>query len=240
MTESTEVLDIKAQMLADAEKQMTEVVSEGSSNTISTGGKTFSLGDLELGEELSVVIVGSVFENAYYDRPYNSDELSPPACFAIHEEKGEMKPHEDSPLPQAKSCDECPMNEWESAATGRGKACSNKRRIAMYAYDENGMNTDQLVQLRISPTGLKKYNAYVKGVVARLQRPVYGVATKISFDDKQTYPTLVFECIGDITDEDVGKAIKAKKEVALLLNQGYDCSEFEEYVPRTKKKSKMS
>ena len=111
----------------------------------------------------------------------------------------------------------------------------------MYAYDDDGMQTEEMVQIRISPTGLKRYNAYVKNVVAKLGRPSYGVVTKLAFDEKQSYPTLTFECEKPISDEEIQQVFDSRKLVEAMLSEGYDTTSYEpQKVRPTRKKSKMS
>jgi len=238
--------DWERQMAADAKEEYQEEskVSGGSIVTLSTKDKRFSLGDDDLGNEIDVVVADSAFEHAYYDRPYDEDNPSPPACFAIGKVEKDLVPHPDSPVPQHENCKDCPWNEFESAAVGKGKACKNKRRLALFAHGDDGLSTEQMVILPIAPTGLKNYAIYAKGVNAKLKRPTYAVVTTMGFSDKKSYPIVTHKMHSVLEKDDVGRVFKHKGQVEDILLEPYDVSSYEEPAVKKKtarkKKSKMS
>jgi len=235
------------QMALDAKEEYQEEskVSGGSIVTLSTKDKRFSLGDDDLGSEIDVVVADSAFEHAYYDRPYDEDNPSPPACFAIGKVEKDLVPHPDSPKPQHDNCKDCPWNEFESAAVGKGKACKNKRRLALFAHGDDGLSTEQMVILPIAPTGLKNYAIYAKGVNAKLKRPTYAVVTTMAFSDKKSYPIVTHKMHSILEKDDVDRVFKHKGQVEDILLEPYDVSSYEEPVQKKKaakkkRRSKMS
>ena len=88
-----------------AEQASTENSREpnSTSTVISTRGKKFRIGDEQLPDELLVVVAGAAFENAWFDRAYDPNNTTPPACFALSLDEDEMSYHEDSPVPQKAS-----------------------------------------------------------------------------------------------------------------------------------------
>ena len=236
--------DWEAQMALDAKEEYQEEskVSGGSIVTLSTRDKRFSLGDDDLGDEIDVVVADSAFEHAYYDRPYDEDNPSPPACFAIGKSEKDLKPHANSPVPQHDNCKDCPLNEFESALVGKGKACKNKRRLALFAHGDDGLSTEQMVILPIAPTGLKNYAVYAKGVNAKFKRPTYGVVTTMGFSDKKTYPIVTHKMKAVLEEDDVARVFKHKSQIEDILLEPYDVSSYEPPVAKKTRgrKSKMS
>lgn len=208
--------------------------------TLSTRNKTFSLGDTDLGDEIDVVVGASTFENAYYDKPYDPSNITSPACFAIGESQDDLSPHENSPNPQADSCANCPKNEFGSATVGKGKACKNNRRLALYAFSDNRVSKDQFVILRLAPTSLKNYAKYSKAITSTFKRPTYSVITTIKFDKKSTYPLVTFNIKDPIQDmNDVKFVMDSQSMLKESISEPYKIDENLEQQEEVKK-SKMS
>ena len=233
--------DWEKQMAVDAKEEYQEEskTSGGSISTLSTKDKRFSLGDDDLGTEIDVVIADTAFEHAFYDRPYDEDNPSPPACFAIGKVEKNLVPHPDSPVPQHDNCNDCPLNEFESALVGKGKACKNKRRLALFAFGDNGLSTEQMVILPIAPTGLKNYAVYAKGIAAKFKRPTYSVVTTMKFSDKKTYPIVTHKMHSMLEMNDIASVQKHKIEIEDVLLEPYDVSSYESPPePKQKKTAK--
>src|ERR1700761_5118895 len=105
---------------------------------ISTRGGTLSIGEEVLpGNQMVVIVLDVVNENTFYDNKFDPDNRQPPLCYAFGRSADEMAPHESMQVdleyfqPQAETCSVCPHNAWGSAEKGRGKACQNRRRIAL-------------------------------------------------------------------------------------------------------------
>ena len=237
-TKGKALVDIQKQLMADAEKEAESIGASGASTFLSTDGKSFSLGELDLGETLTVVILDTCLENAYYDRPYSRGESSPPACFATGKAKyaDDLIPDDESPDQQSDVCENCPHNEWGSAQNGKGKACRNSRRLALFAYDDQGLQTDEMVMLRISPTGLARYNSFAKKVTQRLKKPTYAIVTELSFIEKETYPTVTFKCVQELSDVEIATVLEHKDDAEAMLLEGYDVSNYEPPSGNTRKR----
>jgi len=232
---TTETLvDWEKELQILAKEQSASVTS--SSPILSTKNKLFSLGGSNLGTEIDVVIVDSKKEHAYYDRPYDPDNPTCPTCFAIEDENGEMYPHPTSPELQAEACNECPHNEFESAAVGKGKACKNSRRLALLAYGAEGLDAGELAILKLPPTSLKNFGKYVKTITSALKRPTFAVVTKLCFDPMVQYPVVVPTLENPIKEPAELRAIMSTRDTALeMLNAPYDVSGYEKYVAPERK-----
>lgn len=161
-----------------------------SGNSIRVGqDKMFTLPDgTKTPGPLELVIVDFTSSNRFYEGKYDPKALTPPACFAIGTNPIKMVPSANSPVPQADSCQVCPMNEFGS--DGDGKACKNSRMLAVLPPDADD-KTDMWL-LATSPTANKGFDGYVQSVARVFQTPPVGVVTTVSFDPNQTYPRLVF------------------------------------------------
>lgn len=204
-------------------------------NRLSVKGKEFSFRGAGLGEELDVVILGFTYENAYYDSVYDEDNVSTPACFSLDKDVDDMVPHKDSPEPQCADCASCEKNEWGSDLRGKGKACGNHRRIAMIAssdLDSENVEDVEIAVLRTSPTTNKNFDKFVKGTASKLKLPPLGVICRMTFDEEEDYPKIVFKVLNTVENVSHIQLIMAKKEDAEgLLAEGYDPSG---YSPSTK------
>lgn len=194
---------------------------------IRTKGGKFRFDEQELKKPLKVVVVGSSMVNAYYDSEYDPDSPVPPACYAIGEvgKESEMAP-KNVPKPQNATCTGCPQNAFGTAAKGRGKACRNQRRIAMFMLDDKRPEP-QLGVMVLPPSAIRAFSAYTKQVAAVLNRPLHGVVTSLDFDDSEMpVPQATLE--GKIDDMALAqRAIKARdRAIKELLFAQIDTSSY--------------
>lgn len=211
---------------------------------ISLKGKKFAIGDDKLGNMLKVIILADVFDHSWYDRAYDasSDEVFPPACFAIGNDVNEMAPDPTSPVPQSDSCSTCALNEFGSK--GKGKACRNGRRILIASVDDKGRaNFGDLAIINMSPTALKGFSKYVKSINTIKKLPLWAVITSLSFDDDAAYPVLVPAYEMNAAGADIEIIAGRLQEFAEYVSVPYDTSTYvapEAVAESTAKKSKMS
>jgi hypothetical protein len=195
----------------------------GASLKFSPGAITYNGANMP-GGKLNVIILESAFLNAWYKSTYNQDNPTSPECFALALDDGDLAPHEKSTDPQSDTCANCEQNAWGSAATGRGKACGNKRRLAILAAsdceDGEGTAAAEMITATLSPTTLKAWAGYVRAVADQHSRPTWAVVTEISnvLDPGQT-PSfhIEFALVDLITDEDVLVALEKRLAAAQEL-----------------------
>ncbi len=216
-SKTTAIANYDERMAAAGAAAVEQESGVGGGSFYKTQGGQLSFDDAPIpGNQMAVIILDSVLENVLYEFSYDPDSPEGPTCFAFGRADSGMSPHEKVPTPVHESCGECPNNEWASADTGRGKAYSNRRRLALISagtidrdgsFEEMSANyTDHDVgYMSIPPTSLKSYAGYVKKVNAALKRPPLGVITKITLipDSKTTFKTL-FELIGLVAAEHLG------------------------------------
>jgi hypothetical protein len=249
--------EVQALMEAAAHK----IASEENSGIpfISLKGKKFSIGDEKVGYKddklglaIRCVVVAIAFDFTWYDRPYepSAEDFNPPACFAIGGEQDELVPHATSPIPQAKSCSICAMNQFKSAANGKGKACRNGRRLLVaYVNDDGSADLDNLAILSLSPTALRGFSSYLKKVSEVKGLPIWSVVTILSFEQEQAYPQVIATFDGVLAHNMAGQSSlieisKRLDEFQSSVSTPYDTSTFVAYEPKgstsPEKKSKMS
>lgn len=241
------VTDWRAEMAKSAQKAAEAEQSSGGGKFFSMKAGTLKFDDVELpGNQIACVIVHGVYENVYYTAKYDPDNKTPPTCFAFWDpETGEdpdqeMAPHEDVDKDdegyevferQSDLCSTCPHNEWGSAEKGKGKACSNRRRLAVIpagAYKSLGKNKGfdltmfedpedfkkaDLAYMKLPVMSVKNYSSYVREVNEQLNKPLWAVFTNIEVvpDDRSQYK-LEFELIDEVPDELMDVIFKKHKD----------------------------
>lgn len=219
---------LPANLQADMEAELAAFksrVAAPTGNRIDTDEKLFTLPNGETGESLNVIIVDFVAYNAYYDKPWNPNQIVPPNCFALGLEPAGMVPSENSPEMQAESCAACWANQWKSAANGTGKACTNSRLLALVS--PNATEDTPIMILKVTPTALKNFDAYVSGVARSFQRPPRGVITEITFDPNVKYSSLRFGNPVACTNDQMAMAYARRTEAMDLLMCEPDVSSFQ-------------
>lgn len=186
-----------------------------SGDKIKIENKEFILPSGAQADELDVVIVDFVYMNAYYEDAYQKGVVSSPVCLSLHPEPKGAVPSPNSRDAQCGDCDGCAQNAFGSK--GKGKACQNRVLIAVLPADaEEG---SAFAILDIPPTSIKGFSNYVSSVAAALQRPPYGVITRISCDPNETYAKVIFsdpQPFDMENEEDVARVtmIRSRREEA--------------------------
>ena len=188
-------------------------------------------------DPIDVVVVDYTCKNVYYDKPYDSKNIVPPNCFAIGDDPKALAPSPNAPEPQAKTCAVCPMNEFKSAANGRGKACSNTRVLVVtppnIKRDKAGKALDDNLPLwlmSVSPTAYKGFDSHVQEVARVFELPPVGVVTTVGMNPSNDYPSLVFS--NPVPSPDIEEHYALMSKAKALLAQEPDVSKFEKAPAR--------
>lgn len=224
----TEVVNWEEQMAQQAE------VAAASQRATGSGGAFVSMkaGQLSFdgnpmpGNQMPVIVLGAVMENSYFDSAYDPDTPTAPKCFAFAEREDDLEPHSEVDKVdyferQSDSCAECPMNQWGSARTGKGKACSNVMRLALLPAgvykpmggrnagydlelidDPDVMAAAGVVYIKIPVMSVRNFADYVKSLAAELRRPPWGVVTNLFLTpSERSQFTVNFEVIENLAPE---------------------------------------
>lgn len=229
---TTAVAKWDAEMAKYAAQSAGIEASLASGNWFSTKGGILAFqGNACAGNAFTGIILDDLFENTYFTEKFDPDNIQMPACYAFgHGLEATviklMKPHEKAPQKQHLSCGTagqagcCPHNEWESADTGKGKACQNRRRLSWItqadAESADSVEAAQVAYMRIPVTSGKGYSGYKVQLNNGYKRPPFGVVTKIHItQDAKTQFKASFEFVELLKDGSVIEAIMAKREADL-------------------------
>lgn len=232
-----EKLAARANMAQKAE----ESVATG--NMVSLQGGVISIGGNAVpGNKLNCIIVDSILENHLYEDDFDPSNPASPICYAYGRIEKEMKPFEGCQSPQSEACRGCPMNEWESAAKGKGKACKNVRRLALIPEDAlesaEAISDAQVAYLRVPVTSVKNWAGYVNKLAAS-NLPTLAFVTEISVTpDPKSQFKVNFNAVNKIEDgEAIGALLTKADEVEKSITFPYADTFQNEEAPRGKAKS---
>lgn len=204
--------------------------SGGGGRFFSTQAGVLQFDDVPLPGNQMVAIIGAwCLENVYYEGAYDKDSRTPPTCFAFcknPDEKEEMTPptivdEEEVFERQSDLCKTCPQNEFGSALQGRGKACSNRRRLALIPggtykslggrgggydmeliTDEEHFRTAEEAYLKLPVMSGKGFDAYVRDIADQFRKPLFAVYTRIFLTpDAKSQFRVNFELIEPVENE---------------------------------------
>jgi hypothetical protein len=250
----TNIIRWADQLAAEAAVASKMEAATSSSAYFSLKSGVLSLGGNPIpGNSMIVIIADYIMENVYYAEGYDPDNLTPPECFAFGKDD-EMKPHdvvfENGTNPHDK-CIGCPKNEWGSAERGAGKACSNKRRLALLPAGtiENGkikpftkasqLEESALGLLKLPVMSVKGFSSYVKQVAVALKRPPHGLITKVSLvPDAKSQFRVMFEAVSEVPDELMGVVMLRREEASAALNVPYSMEQEEREAKPSKFRGK--
>lgn len=174
-------------------------IGQASGNKISVESTgNFKLPDgLDLGDEIHVVVIDFVSRNNFYSIPFNRDNPAPPDCYAIGKVIAEMAPEDDSPSPQNELCASCPLNQFGSGNGGRGKACSNRRLLAVVLVDPEDPDASAaadapIYTLDLPPTAIKSFDGAASYVARALAGPPVKAVLTVTAKPVGTYAAISF------------------------------------------------
>jgi len=156
---------IDKQLAAEA-KSIKEQVSAGGGGprlTINANGNWQTPDGAELGPSIRVIVLDFLTRHTWYPHPYQKGNPLPPGCFAVGKVLSQMAPDESAPEKQHDTCSGCPMNEWGSAATGNGKACTQRRELAVILEEQaEDLENAEIFVISLSPTQIKVFDGFAR------------------------------------------------------------------------------
>ena len=120
-----------------------------------------------------------------------------------------MKPCGLSDNHQSEYCRTCPLNAFESAENGKGKACRNYLRLLCLVTGAPGdteiptardLESGQALLINIPPSSIRTYGMFAKGLYTSMRAPTLAVATEITAtpDGKRGGFSLSFSVLGKL------------------------------------------
>jgi hypothetical protein len=140
--------------------------------TIPTGGGTQwaleSIEGTQMTTEIQGVIVVAQDARSYFKLPFGVEEKRPPDCSSRDGEIGIGSPGGE--------CAKCPLNQWGTGPSGRGKACREGKQLFLVRGSEL---LPELLQL--PPTSLKACRQYLMRLTSS-HIPYYGAISAITLE----------------------------------------------------------
>lgn len=157
------------QELANDVANLKNQISQPSGNKIKVDptGKFLLPDGLDLGNEIQVAIVDFTNRNFFYSAPYTPNQVVPPDCYAMGKEISGMTPEKDSPAIQSDACSTCELNRFGSGNNGKGKACQNRKYVAVLLVDPDNPDAHNdpsapIYLLDLSPSNLRSFDAVIR------------------------------------------------------------------------------
>jgi hypothetical protein len=177
------------------------------SKKISLRGGAFSIGGDEIDtEELQCIVLDSCAEKNWFKEKYDPDNIVPPDCYAINRNAKLLAPvPEDVKDLQNDICKTCQWNQWNSADTGKGKACKDKNRLMLITPDDlENIDEAEPHMLTVPTTSGKAWNDLVKKITV-LKKPPLAFIIGIKIKRHPDYQfVLQFRIIGDVDEQYIG------------------------------------
>lgn len=221
---------------------------------LSVRGGTMSIGEEQMpGNQVCVIILDAVKENTYYAGAYDPENAAAPTCYAFGRGVEDMAPHPsmeahpDYFVPQSSDCASCQWNVYGSADKGKGKACQNRRRLALipagYYQTKRGsrdfdleifsdpkhFQTADMAYIKLSVGSVKEFSKYVNAIAGSMNRPPHGVITRMWVEPDPKWQWLCkFETIEQVPDELAQIVMARHAEAERAVIQGYSPPEARE------------
>lgn len=232
---------------------------------LSTRGGILALGEEQMpGNQVACIIVDSVLENAYFPQKFDPNNVVPPTCYAFTRgDPDEMEAHletmsaaQDYFMPQnwdgeRSPCKGCPMAEWGSSDTGRGKACKNTYRLALLPAglyqpssrknefelglfdDPQYFDSADVIFLKLPVTSGSIFERYRKLLRVQHARPTFGAITRIYLEpDTKNQFTVNFELIELLPNELASAVIARNRMLEDEPFKGYEAPDPEAQAAR--------
>lgn len=179
---------------------------------------------------MDVLVLGSVFEKSWYNKPYNPDAITAPACFSFSEEGEEMEPHPKSFQMQSTRCDVCPKNQWGSAMRNgkqsKGKACADRRKLALIAASEvaeGKILKAEVAIVDLPVMSVANWGGYVNAVSAAHEVPFWACITRVQVKpDVKSQFKVWFDFVRPIEHSLMPELFKRREAVNDILTVPYE------------------
>lgn len=181
---SNEVINWEEKLLAEAKADVAKSTPSNSTISFKAGVVTYA-GQAAPDNKLQCIVINTGFERAYYEGTYDPDNIATPACFGLSLTEAVTAPHSSVADPKSDACATCPMNAWGSAERGKGKACKERKRLALIPAnvlkgDPEAILRAEVALARLPVTSVKNWDNYVQFVAASKRRPSWAVVTEIT------------------------------------------------------------
>jgi hypothetical protein len=257
---STEVANYDDELAKYAQQSSTLTGEKGGGRFFSTSAGVLQFDDVPLpGNEMVCVVAAHCLENVYYEDDYDPQSISAPTCFAFCKDPdliNEFGPPEDMAdgfEAQNDTCKGCWANEFGSASKGKGKACSNRRRLAllpagrmekgeaMVEDDPDYFRTAEEAYLKVPVMSGKVFDSYLREVATQFEKPLplFAVYTRVYLTpDPKSQFKINFEFLGKAPDELIPVLMERHRKLHEEIDFPYRPVEEEEEQPKARASAK--
>jgi hypothetical protein len=183
-------------------------------------------GDAAPGNKLHGIIIASTHANLFYESEYDEDNPANPVCWAYGDEEETMAPHPKATKPQHDGpCVSCPQNQWGTARKGRGKACSNRRNLAIIPRCDNPdeVREAEVAVMTLPVMSCREWSKYVDRLDGMFGRPPEGVVTEVgTVPDAKSQFKVTFTYGYNVPNEILGAVFERSDKAQELLEQCWD------------------
>lgn len=163
---------------------------------------------------LEGVILFNHPNNAYWPEGSEYDDSATPLCSSVDGKQGIGEP--------GGSCAACALNQFGSAAEGKGKACKNMRVLYLLRSGEF-----MPLQVTLPPTSLKPFRDFMNQSFMLRRRATYGSVVQIGLkkmnNGKDDYSVATFRRLYDFSGEELAQIRKFadgfKEQIRMMLQQ---------------------
>lgn len=175
-------------------------IRNGYWSLIGSDGETINITERYL--DVILLVGNPNMSKVYYEGAFTGEDGIAPTC---HSHNG-VGPSVSAAKPQASTCNECILNQWNTAkrsdgTPGKGKACGDRKLIAIIATKHPG----KTYKLDIPPASLQNLFAYVQEIMklghasGRPMEP-FDFVSRLEFDPTKTGQVITFKRGGQLTD----------------------------------------
>lgn len=186
------------------------------------GGRISIDGQPVKDNKLSVIVIDWVYENVLYVDSFDPDNPAPPVCFAFGPRDARgfsvedgMAPHPDAIEPQHEQCYGCEKNVFGSAEKGRGKACSNRVRLACLSGDlleQPAIENGDVRYVKIPVTSTAGWWNYVRGLRDAFKIPPFAAITELRTEpDEKSQFKVLFRFVDRVPQALLGALLKRRE-----------------------------
>lgn len=197
---------------------------KGKTFTLKMGGKEMPFVNQGMPTPIEVIMVNSspYTNKAFYINGYDGMSTDAPDCWS----NDGIYPDASIPAPlkQNPTCNGCRWNKFGTARSndpgvgGKGKACSDSRRIALAFPQDLIPNQVGPIALRLPVTSLPNLKNFVD-YIAQAGFPPNGIVTRMIFDHLAAFPRVMFQFVRPLTEqeEDLSYALEEDERTTRIL-----------------------
>jgi hypothetical protein len=187
------------------------------------------------------IVIGLVYAKQWFEHEYEQGSKDTPGCYAfgLESDKG-LHPHVAAPLKQADACDGCAHNKFGTALKGKGKRCSDVRRLLVLLADDIAKDGEeetnkaiakaQQYQISIPSGSLKGFGLYLKSLDAVTPHgSIHEAITEISTEGSESGAyTVNLRFLAEVPRKAMPALLKRGEPAFDLLSQPFPIIEQEE------------